>query len=879
MLRPANILFDARGGIKVADFGLPLLLEAATEEAIVTGVQYISMDYIAPEQISGKSVSPATDVYSLAAVIYTLLTGQAPFDAKDPRSLLEQQLIKSAPSVGPLASPEFEATLRRAMDFAPDRRPSNLEAFAAELGIAIDTAKVENPTAKLTPVDGPPAAASKQRAPRKLRARGHAPKIRIGDKFARLTIRDRIAFTPITTVFRASDKSDVRQAALKILSPEFEELPKFADYFRSIVRRFAAFKHANLIPILGGGHSHNYLYYAVPFLSGGNLADRLESGPIDPDDALNILREIAPAISYLHQEGIVHQSIKPSNIHFDEEGNAHLAEVGLGQMMYAAASTFVDPKKLGPIGYRSPEQLSGRRKGSKLDGRSDIYSLGVLLFEMLTGRPPFEAETAADLAMLQFSSPVPSPRQVRPVDLQPLDRQLDEVLRIALSYSPRGRFNSVSELMSAVTGVFPLDLPDSDVIAFPAVAPEIVTEGLPADIHETPTIELPPLDTADLLDIDLPEQDMPVAEVAENLLQIDTLELLRPSTPAVATAPAVSIPVPIPVPEKRPRVGLYITGALGIVGVIVIGAVLVFAGGRARARQRVQRTEAAIAVEIDQVDEAVGDQSGSSNTESTPISISNDQNSGGISSEDQDGDDSADSSSEAGVQATEPQATVEATATQEQAATDEDVSTEAGLASSTVEALATDEVEATEAPTISPTETTEPTAEPTAAPTETETPAPTVAPTLGPAPGEDPENAAAELAIISLTNQNRSNQGVAPPVGGETSMMSVAQERSDDMDIRNYFSHNDPVTGSVPAFELLSGYGAVGENLFITSGSIPIEELAERAMSSWMSSPGHRANILDSVYEYIGVGIRFDDSCPTYGDCWLITQVFASEIP
>ena len=470
MLRPANILFDARGGVKVADFGLPLLLEAATAEAIETGVQYISIDYIAPEQISGKSVSPATDVYSLAAVIYTLFTGLAPFDADDPRSLLEQQLIKSAPSVGPLASPEFEAQLRRAMDFAPDRRPPTMEAFAAELGIAIDIDTEEDPTAKLTPVGGPPEAARKQHAPRRLPARGHAPKIHIGDKFARLTIRQRVAFTPITTVFRASDKSDVRQVALKILSPEFDELPDFANYFRSIVRRFTRIRHANLIPIMGGGHSHNYLYYSVPFLSGGTLADRLKSGPLDPDDAVAILKKIAPAISYLHQEGIVHQGIKPSNIHFDEEGNAHLAEVGLGPMLYAAASTFVAPGKLGPIGYRSPEQLAGRRKGSKLDTRSDIYSLGVMLFEMLTGRTPFEAETAADLALLQFSSPVPSPRQARPEELQRLDRQLDKVLRSALSYSPRGRFKSVSELMSAITGAIPLDIPDSDVIAMPVVA-------------------------------------------------------------------------------------------------------------------------------------------------------------------------------------------------------------------------------------------------------------------------------------------------------------------------------------------------------------------------------------------------------------------------
>jgi len=164
---------------------------------------------------------------------------------------------------------------------------------------------------------------------------------------------------------------------------------------------------------------------------------------------------------------------------------------------------------------------------------------------------------------------------------------------------------------------------------------------------------------------------------------------------------------------------------------------------------------------------------------------------------------------------------------------------------------------------------------PTATPTLTASPTPT----LGPAAGEDPAMAQAELEIVSLTNQQRAANGVAPALAAQVDVMSVAQGRSDDMQARDYFAHSDPVTGSIPAFDQLAGYGAVGENLFIISGSVPVDELPGHAISSWMSSAGHRANILDPVYAFIGVGVQFDDSCPTFGECWLVTQLFTSQVP
>ncbi|MFQ5409834.1 MAG: protein kinase, partial [Anaerolineales bacterium] len=631
------------------------------------------------------------------------------------------------------------------------------------------------------------------------------------------------------------------------------------------VQRFAPVQHPRLVRLLGGGRSRGYLYYAVPYLAGGTLADRLADGPLEPDAALDILRDIAAALSHLHQEGIVHRDIKPSNIHFDAEGHALLGEVGVGPMLRAAASTFVQPAQLGPIAYRSPEQLAGRRKGSALDGRSDVYALGVLLFEALTGRPPYEAESAADLAMLQFTSPVPSARALRPPELSPLDPQLDDVLRIALSYSPKGRFASIAELMTAVTGALPIDLPASDVISV-----EPVSDVLPA--AEAPSAPVrPAMGVQELLDLDVAPRPAPSPA---DLLMVDALELApEAAAPAAAPIPAPG-PAAVPAPVPRPRPTLAIVAAVALLGIMGIGAALAFAGPVVRGILRPQSSaniptlvSAAAADTGNNGATAIPPTAGAASTVGQPTAAGDlGATGGGVSG---------------GVVAVQTQTPSTESAGASATFVADAATVAIGASPTSQPAQPTSTQPPTSTPTPADTLTVVPTLALTETPTPTATPTLTASPTptLGPAAGEDPAMAQAELEIVSLTNQQRAANGVAPALAAQVDVMSVAQGRSDDMQARDYFAHSDPVTGSIPAFDQLAGYGAVGENLFIISGSVPVDELPGHAISSWMSSTGHRANILDPVYAFIGVGVQFDDSCPTFGECWLVTQLFTSQVP
>ncbi|MFQ5410055.1 MAG: serine/threonine-protein kinase, partial [Anaerolineales bacterium] len=222
-IKPSNILFGDDGRAMLADAGLRPLLEAANQTYLASGVLLQSRAYQAQEQLAAKGATPQSDIFSLAASLYTLLTRMPPFEAEEPRALLEEQLVGAPPSARrhvPAVPAEMDALLQRAMDFAPGRRPQSIKAFATELGIEIGAPAAVVPVVETEGPGNEEKIAIRGRPPKKLPERAHAPRVRIGDQFARLTIRSRIAFTPIATIFRASDSADKRQVVFKILGPD-----------------------------------------------------------------------------------------------------------------------------------------------------------------------------------------------------------------------------------------------------------------------------------------------------------------------------------------------------------------------------------------------------------------------------------------------------------------------------------------------------------------------------------------------------------------------------------------------------------------------------------------------------------------------------------
>ena len=247
----------------------------------------------------------------------------------------------------------------------------------------------------------------------------------------------------MAVVYRARDRKHDREVALKVLQPEVASAVGLKRFLREI-RVAASLQHANIIPLYDSGGAGDILYYVMPFVEGPTLHERIrDQGPLSVEETLTITGEIADALDYAHAKGLVHRDIKPGNILF-LNGHALLTDFGL-----ATAVSSVEDERLTRTGtalgtpmYMSPEQASGK----DIDRRSDVYSLGCVVYEMLAGDPPFTGSTVQAVLARHLSDPVPPIRSVRPQ----LQRGLDRTLTKALAKVPADRYASATELVAAL---------------------------------------------------------------------------------------------------------------------------------------------------------------------------------------------------------------------------------------------------------------------------------------------------------------------------------------------------------------------------------------------------------------------------------------------
>src|SRR5229473_2604463 len=217
----------------------------------------------------------------------------------------------------------------------------------------------------------------------------------------------------MATVYLAEDLKHHRQVALKLLRPELAA-PLFSDRFLREVRITARLNHPHILPLLDSGEAHGFVYYTMPYVEGESLRGRLEREQQLPlDDAIQIAREVADALSYAHSHDFVHRDIKPENILL-ESGHAVVADFGIARAITAAAGERVTETGIavGSPAYMSPEQSVGEQA---LDGRTDIYSLGCVLYEMLAGEPPHTAPSAQAIFAKRLQAPPPRLSTVRDV--------------------------------------------------------------------------------------------------------------------------------------------------------------------------------------------------------------------------------------------------------------------------------------------------------------------------------------------------------------------------------------------------------------------------------------------------------------------------------
>jgi predicted Ser/Thr protein kinase len=213
-------------------------------------------------------------------------------------------------------------------------------------------------------------------------------------------------------VFRAEQISLHREVAVKMILRGQLATQADLDRFRSEAEAAARLDHAGIVPVYEVGEAEGRPYFSMKYIDGQTLAERLALGPLPPREAARILVEVARAIHFAHEHGVLHRDLKPSNILLDRQGRAHVTDFGLAKQISDAVSLTRTGAVLGTPAYMAPEQAAGAR--GQVGRPSDVYSLGVILYHMLTGRPPFQAASPVDMVLMVLEQdPVP-PRLLNP---------------------------------------------------------------------------------------------------------------------------------------------------------------------------------------------------------------------------------------------------------------------------------------------------------------------------------------------------------------------------------------------------------------------------------------------------------------------------------
>ncbi len=260
----------------------------------------------------------------------------------------------------------------------------------------------------------------------------------------RYTIEHELGRGGMATVYLAQDLKHGRPIALKVLRPELAAALGPGRFLREI-EIAARLTHPNILPLHDSGEAGGLLYYVMPYVDGESLRSHLaREGPLPLDRALEIAREVASALGYAHEHGVVHRDIKPENVLL-ESGHAVVADFGVARAVWELAGDRLTETGIavGSPAYMSPEQAGAEER---LDGRSDIYALGCVLYEMLVGEPPFTGPTPRAVAAKHLRQSVPSARITRPG----VPAAVDRVIRTALAKVPADRFSDAAHFAAAL---------------------------------------------------------------------------------------------------------------------------------------------------------------------------------------------------------------------------------------------------------------------------------------------------------------------------------------------------------------------------------------------------------------------------------------------
>jgi|GEM_PF-1834483 len=347
-LKPENILLDARDQVKIVDFGLAKM--RGVSKLTRTGTLMGTVPYMSPEQVRGEELDPRSDIFSLGIVLYEMLTGARPFNAEDEFGIM-YAIVSQAPA--PLASYRRE--------------------IPAGLQNVLDTALMKDLAKRYQRVEDL-AAALKDLASS-------------GDTIKNYRILQKLDAGGMGEVFLAEDLELGRKAVLKFLPAQYNQDPEFKARLKREAQAAAALNHPNIITIYEVGEYQGRAYIAMEYVEGESLKARLARQGLALPEIIGLMTQICAGLGKAHRAGVLHRDLKPANILINLDGQVKIIDFGLARMEGVSKLTKAGTL-MGTIPYMSPEQV----KGANLDARSDIFSLGVVLYEMLSGELPFKGE-------------------------------------------------------------------------------------------------------------------------------------------------------------------------------------------------------------------------------------------------------------------------------------------------------------------------------------------------------------------------------------------------------------------------------------------------------------------------------------------------------
>jgi serine/threonine protein kinase len=375
----------------------------------------------------------------------------------------------------------------------------------------------------------------------------------IGETVGTYQLVEQLGSGGMALVFKAYHPRLDRFVAIKVLHAAFTDDGNFLARFQREARVVAQLDHANIVPIYDYSEYEGRPYLVMKFIEGDTLKARMESGPLTKPEIIQIVDKIGSALSYAHAHNVLHRDIKPSNVLISKDGQIYLADFGLARIAQSSGVSLTSDRFVGTSQYISPEQAMSK---SDLDARTDIYSFGVMLYEMLVGQVPYNADTPFAIIHDHIYSPLPLPRQVNP---QVSDAE-QLVLLKALAKNPDDRFADVNAMVNAF---------------------HAAEEGQPTAIPGAGEIYT-------LVD-EIPVQPVQAATPGS------TIE------PASAAPPTTITPIPKPpveVPEKRSASKTWIIGGTiaALLALLIICMLLVLPGlQRFRANNAAQKTALALA--------------------------------------------------------------------------------------------------------------------------------------------------------------------------------------------------------------------------------------------------------------------------------------------